>query len=72
MAEIHIEKKTQKPLWPWVLLMVIIVLVALGWWLFNENTEDQLPGEIKINSIEQTVPHEPLAYDATTLLLFNS
>ncbi|MCP2044282.1 hypothetical protein [Pontibacter sp. HSC-36F09] len=32
MAEIHIEKK-EKPVWPWILLVVILLL--LGWAVYE-------------------------------------
>ncbi|MDO6391297.1 hypothetical protein Q4E40_14245 [Pontibacter sp. BT731] len=32
MAEIHIEKK-KKPVWPWILLVVILLL--LGWAVYE-------------------------------------
>lgn len=31
MAEIHIEKK-KKPVWPWVLL--VLILLVLGWLIY--------------------------------------
>lgn len=41
MAEIEIEKK--KPVWPWILLIVVI-LVILGIFIFNDDEviEDEL------------------------------
>lgn len=70
MAEIHVERKTKKPVWPWVLLLVIVLLVALGWWLFNGNNVEQMPEGAEINSIEQPAPENATA--TNTDLLFNS
>lgn len=72
MAEIHVERKTKKPIWPWVLLIVIVLLVALGVWLFNDASDDQIPDEVEINSVERPAPELATAYDSHTVLLFNS
>ncbi|WPP48992.1 hypothetical protein [Catalinimonas niigatensis] len=72
MAEIHVERKTKKPIWPWVLILVILLLVALGWWFFRDTPVDEIPDEVEINSIEQTSPDNALVYDANHILFFNS
>lgn len=72
MAEIHVERKTKKPIWPWILLLVIILLAALGWWFFRDTPIEEIPDEVEINSIEQTAPDQAVAYDANTIALFNA
>ncbi|MEK6478495.1 hypothetical protein WJR50_13210 [Catalinimonas sp. 4WD22] len=63
MAEIHVERKTKKPVWPWVVLLIIVLLIVVGWIFFNDASNDQLPDDVEINSIEQTTPERSMAYE---------
>jgi len=48
MAEIHVEKKSKKPIWPW-LVAILLVIVAIVWWLFGST---QVVDYNEINMIE--------------------
>ncbi|WP_017734094.1 hypothetical protein [Nafulsella turpanensis] len=50
MADIRIEKDKNKPVWPWIL--ALLVLVALGWWIFADS---------------EPVEPEPVAYEQPIL-----
>lgn len=50
MADIRIEKDKNKPVWPWIL--ALLVLVAVGWWIFADN---------------DPVEAEPITYEAPVL-----
>lgn len=43
MAEINIERK-KRPVWPWLLL--ILILVLLGWAIYELVTEDNVETEV--------------------------
>lgn len=53
MAEIRIEKK-KKPVWPWILLVVILLL--LGWAVYELVLKD---GQIQAFAAVYTLVHVP-------------
>nr|WKN38096.1 hypothetical protein K4G66_05195 [Tunicatimonas sp. TK19036] len=62
MAEIHIERKTRKkPVWPWVLLL-LVVLGVVAWLMLADNPTvvNDSENELKIN-YQQELP-DKLAY----------
>ncbi|WP_373056773.1 hypothetical protein [Zunongwangia sp. H14] len=54
MAEIEIEKK--KPVWPWILLAVLIIAAILYFLVFADDDE---PEEIEEVTTEQVIEEEP-------------
>ena len=52
MADIKIEKDNNKPVWPWIL--ALLVLVAVGWWIFA----DSEPVETEPVAYEQPILEE--------------
>ncbi|MFD2515190.1 hypothetical protein ACFSRY_15055 [Pontibacter locisalis] len=48
MAEINIERK-KKPVWPWVLLLLLVALLAWGLYVLTNE-----PEEIEVEEIPET------------------
>jgi len=65
MAEINIERK-KKPVWPWILLLVIVALLV---WAIYELTNDRgdttLTEEPATGMVLATEPTNPITYAAT-------
>lgn len=62
MTEIRIEKK-KKPVWPWVLLVVILIL--LGWAIYELALKDEMayvppatPALVQTPGLELTLENE--------------
>lgn len=56
MAEIRIERKTRKkPVWPWILLL-LVVLGVVAWLMLADNPTalDEPENELKINFLQET------------------
>ncbi|MBT0608868.1 hypothetical protein [Aequorivita echinoideorum] len=51
MAEIKIEKK--KPVWPWILLVLLILVGVYFFWNYQDTMDDREQNEVENNSIEQ-------------------
>lgn len=49
MAEIKIEKK--KPIWPWVLI-TIIILAAIAYFIYANNETDDYPDDINSDDVD--------------------
>lgn len=52
MAEINIEKKSS-PVWPWILLIILIVAGII--WYFSYNTNEGIDTNEPIEQIEEGV-----------------
>lgn len=50
MAEIKIEKK--KPVWPWILLVLLIIVGVYIFWTYNDNMNDRNHNEMVNDTIE--------------------
>ena len=50
MAEIKIEKK--KPVWPWILLVLLLIIGVYIFWTYNDNMHDRNQNEMVNDSIE--------------------
>ncbi len=75
MAEIKIEKK--KPVWPWILVILLIIIGVYLYWSYNENVADRNNEETEIitdtirdtdeNIYESPVDTATLEIDSTTI-----
>lgn len=70
MAEIKIEKK--KPVWPWVLLVLLILVGVYIYWSYNDTTNERDQNEIVTDTIQEmnddynTIEDNTLEIDTTT------
>lgn len=60
MAEINIEKK-KKPVWPWILLVILLVLIG---WVAYEFLRDDTSVDVDVDTnttgmVEQARPQSP-------------
>lgn len=67
MAEINIEKK-KKPVWPWILLIILLALI--GWAIYEFATQD---GDLETSSTPVTTEmlaqvnlHQPVSLKSHT------
>ncbi len=51
MAEIKIEKK--KPVWPWILLVLVLIVGVYIIWSYNDNTNETDQNEMVNDTIPQ-------------------
>ena len=67
MAEIKIEKK--KPIWPWILLVLLIILGVYVYWTYNDkNLDDPNETEIVTDTIqEMDNNYNEIPVDTTTI-----
>jgi hypothetical protein len=65
MAEIKIERK-KKPVWPWLLLLLIIALIAWALYKFTNEPDEMEVEEAPATGLVIPAPPQPLQiYDAT-------
>ena len=51
MAEIKIEKK--QPIWPWILLVLLIIVGVYVYWSYNDGMNDRDQNEMVNDSIQE-------------------
>ncbi len=51
MAEIKIEKK--KPVWPWILLVLLILVGVYVFWTYNDNMNETNQDEMVNDTIQE-------------------
>jgi hypothetical protein len=60
MAEINIERKT-KPVWPWLLLVLVIALLAWALYQFTNEPDDDIDAEeVPATGLVMPAPPQPL------------
>lgn len=50
MAELHVEKKSRKPIWPWILI-ILLVVGLLVWWFLDQSNPELMIEQQEINMI---------------------
>ncbi len=68
MAEIKIEKK--KPIWPWVLGIIILLALIYFFWASNDGTDD-IDDEVIIQDTTETIMDERVDTDTDTTALYS-
>jgi len=67
MAEIKIEKK--KPVWPWILLILAIIVGIYIYWSYNENIDNRGETEMVTDTIqEMNDDYNEVPIDTTTIM----
>ena len=51
MAEIKIEKK--QPIWPWILLVLLLIVGVYVYWSYNDGMNDRDQNEMVNDSIQE-------------------
>jgi hypothetical protein len=59
MAEIKIERK-KKPVWPWLLLLLIIALIAWAIYKFTDEPDEMEADEAPATGLVIPAPPQPL------------
>lgn len=65
MAEIKIEKK--KPIWPWIILVLVILAIVYFFWANNDDEPDYMEDDVVMQDTIQTNENERLQTDTTAL-----
>jgi uncharacterized membrane protein len=50
MAELHVEKKSRKPIWPWILI-ILLVVGLLVWWFLDQSNPELIIEQQEINMV---------------------
>ncbi|MEX0890758.1 MAG: hypothetical protein WEB88_01220 [Gemmatimonadota bacterium] len=45
MAEIEMERRPRRPLWPWLVLVVLLIAAGVGGWLYRQEVFPGLGGD---------------------------
>lgn len=59
MAEIEMERRPRRPVWPWLLVILVLAVVGVGAWLLLGQGRNTLEGDPGPDIQQTTEPGQP-------------